>query len=73
MLLKILEEPVKLPSKKTALEVPVVAVVQTGSYISDLTPFWELPHAAGVALKTKKKKKEREREIHWKFPCGVAC
>ena len=37
-----------------------VAVVETGSYSSDLTPAWELPYATGAALKNKKSKKVRE-------------
>ena len=38
-----------------------VAVVQTGSCSSDLTPVWEFPYAVGVALKRKKKKKKRSK------------
>ena len=40
-----------------------VAVVEAGSYSSDLTPAWELPYAMGTDLKRRrrrKKKKERK-------------
>ena len=40
-----------------------VAVVQAGSCSSDSTSAWELPYAAGVALKSKKKKKKKKDVI----------
>ena len=41
-------------------EVSAVALIQSLA--------WELPHAAGVALKRKKKKKKREKSYHGEFP-----
>jgi len=35
-----------------------VAMVEAGSYSSNLTPSWEIPYAMGATLKRQKKKKD---------------